>query len=110
MSALIVCVRRNPAGIDGLALVQPRVLRLSLFQDRDVGVGVFPEGEEILVGNLGPDFIPRQRGGAALSKIRQCAYRRIHYNSRMVEFIIVILFAFSYLVSPVYSSGDGSDG
>jgi hypothetical protein len=26
-----------------------------LFQDRDVGVGVFPEGEEIFVGGKGAD-------------------------------------------------------
>jgi hypothetical protein len=39
---------------DALALVQVRVLRLSLSQDWDVGVGAFPEGEEILVGNPGP--------------------------------------------------------
>ena len=31
-------------------LLQLRVLRLGLLQDGDVGVGVFPEGEEILVG------------------------------------------------------------
>ena len=30
-------------------LLQLRVLRLGLFQDGNVGVGVFPEGEEILV-------------------------------------------------------------
>ena len=31
-------------------LVQLRVLRLGLLQDGDVGVGVFPEREEIFVG------------------------------------------------------------
>src|SRR5271170_6131731 len=31
-------------------LLQLRVLRLGLLQDGDVGVGVFPEGEEIFVG------------------------------------------------------------
>ena len=30
-------------------LLQLRVLRLGFFQDGDVGVGVFPEGEEVLV-------------------------------------------------------------
>src|ERR1700678_3597232 len=68
-----------------LPLIQLRVLRLSLFQDGDVGVGVLPEGEEILVGNLCPGFISRQRVGAAKSEMRQCAYRRIHHNSPMVE-------------------------
>jgi hypothetical protein len=31
-------------------LLQLRVLRFGLFQDGDVGVGVFPECDEILVG------------------------------------------------------------
>ena len=36
-------------------LLQPRVLRFGLFQDGDIGVGVFPEGEEIFVGSERPD-------------------------------------------------------
>src|SRR5712692_4178685 len=36
-------------------LLQLRVLRLGLLQDGDVGVGVFPEGEEIFVGGERPD-------------------------------------------------------
>jgi hypothetical protein len=35
--------------LGGRRLLQLRVLRLGFLQDRDVGVGVFPEGEEILV-------------------------------------------------------------
>ena len=31
---------------------QPGVIRLGLLENGDVGVGVFPEGEEILVGSL----------------------------------------------------------
>ena len=31
-------------------LLQLRVVRLGFFQDGDVGVGVFPEGEEVLIG------------------------------------------------------------
>src|SRR6266568_4110611 len=34
-------------------LLQLRVLSLSLDKDGDVGVGVFPEGEEILIGGAG---------------------------------------------------------
>jgi hypothetical protein len=33
--------------------LQFRVFRLGLLQDGEVGVGVFPEGEEILIGHLG---------------------------------------------------------
>jgi|ERR1017187_9926445 hypothetical protein len=38
-----------------LSLLQLRVLRLGFLQDGDVGVGVFPEGEEIIVGGECPD-------------------------------------------------------
>ena len=36
-------------------LLQLGVLRLGFFQDGDVGVGVFPEREEIFVGGERPD-------------------------------------------------------
>ena len=45
-------------------LLQLGVLRLGFLQDGDVGVGVFPEGEEVLVGGAGlggvaaPQFPP----------------------------------------------------
>ena len=41
-------------------LLQPGVFRLGLLKDRDIGVGVFPESEEILVGSLGFGLISRQ--------------------------------------------------
>jgi len=44
---LDVSCEKNPAGS-----FQHRVLRLSLLQDGDVGVGVVPEREEILIGRL----------------------------------------------------------
>ena len=34
-----------------------RILRLGLLQDGNVGVGIFLEGEEILIGRLGPDGV-----------------------------------------------------
>jgi hypothetical protein len=39
----------------GSALLELRVLGLGLLQDGDVGVGVFPECEEIFVGGERPD-------------------------------------------------------
>ena len=41
-------------------LLQFRVFGFRLFQDGNIGVGVFPEGEEILVGGLCLGRIPRQ--------------------------------------------------
>jgi hypothetical protein len=36
-------------------LLQLRVFQFGLLQDGDVGIGVFPEGEEVFVGGEGPD-------------------------------------------------------
>ncbi len=40
--------------------LQLGVFRLRLLEDRDVGVGVFPESEEILVGSLCLGLVSRQ--------------------------------------------------
>jgi hypothetical protein len=45
---------------EGNRSLQLCVFRLGLFEDRDVGVGVFPEGEEFLVGGLCLSLISRQ--------------------------------------------------
>ena len=45
-------------------LLQLRVLRLGLLQDGDVGVGVFPEREEVLIFGAGRGGITRHRVGA----------------------------------------------
>src|SRR5271168_1170827 len=50
---------------DKRALLQSCVLRLGFFQDGDVGVGVFPEGEEIFVGGQRPDA-----GGIGICSLR----------------------------------------
>ncbi len=39
-----------------LGLLQPCVLGLGFFQDGDVGVGVFPEGEEVFVSGESTDL------------------------------------------------------
>jgi hypothetical protein len=48
----------NPTAQDNVlvqacCLLQLRILRLGFLQDGDVKVGVFPEGEEVLVGGAG---------------------------------------------------------
>jgi hypothetical protein len=43
------------SGSAPISLFQFRVLRFGLLQDGDVGVGVFPEGEEVFVGGEGAD-------------------------------------------------------
>jgi hypothetical protein len=55
------------------ASLQLGVFRLGLLEDRDVGVGVFPEIEEILVGSLGLGLVPRQNERSAALQVRQRA-------------------------------------
>ena len=46
-----------------------------MLEDRDVGVGVIPEGEKILVGSLCLGLVSRQHKRPAQLQVRQCAYR-----------------------------------
>ena len=52
--------RASEADVWKLALLQPGVLRLCLYQNRNVGIGVFPEGEKIPVRQLCLDLVPRE--------------------------------------------------
>jgi len=49
-------------------LLQLRVLGLCLHQDRDVGVGVLPQREEVLIGGAGFGGVARCREGAGEAK------------------------------------------
>ena len=46
------------------------VLRLSLRQNRNIGIGSFPKREEILISNLSFRRIAGQRIGAAKTEMR----------------------------------------
>src|ERR1022692_3808157 len=61
------------------------VFRFGLLEDRDVGVGVFPEAEEILVGSLCLAPISRQSERPAQLQARQCAYGIGENDARVVE-------------------------
>ena len=56
--------RASEADVWKLALLQPGVLRLCLHQNRNVGVGVFPEGEKIPVGKLCLGLVARESEGS----------------------------------------------
>src|SRR5258708_36946423 len=56
---------QSPIPTQELGLLQLRVLRFGFFQDEDVGVGVFPEGEELFVGGERPDA-----GGIGVRSLR----------------------------------------
>ena len=57
----------------GTLLVQLRVLRFRFFQDGDVGVGVFPEGEEILISSFGLGGITFECVGAGEAEVGERA-------------------------------------
>src|SRR5216683_826783 len=66
-------------------LMQLRVLRLGFLQDGDVGVGVFPEGEEVLVCALRFDGVVREGVGTGQSQMRQCADEIVLHHAGVVE-------------------------
>ena len=43
-----------------MSSIQLRILGLGFFEDRNVGVGIFPNGEEVLIGAAGTSRIARQ--------------------------------------------------
>jgi hypothetical protein len=66
-------------------LLQLRVLSFSLLQDGDVGVGVFPEREEILVRRLGLGRVALHNIGSADLEMGEYSDGLVDYNSAMVE-------------------------
>src|SRR5262245_19413512 len=56
-------------------LLQLRVLCLGFFQDGDVGVGVFPEGEEILVSLASFGLVPQSCVGVSLAEAGERNHR-----------------------------------
>jgi hypothetical protein len=57
-------------------LLQLRVLCLSVFQDRDIGVGIFPKGQKILIGGAGFGAMVLLGVGASQLQLGQ-AHQRI---------------------------------
>jgi hypothetical protein len=65
--------------------LQLRVLRLGFFQDRDVGVGVFPQSEEVLVRSASLRSVALESVGACQTEMRQCAQREVPDDTWMVK-------------------------
>src|SRR2546427_4496513 len=65
--------------------LQLRVLRFCFLQDGDVGVGVFPEGEEVLVSGAGLGGVTGEGIGACEAEMGECAQREVQDDAAMVE-------------------------
>jgi hypothetical protein len=63
-------------------LLQLRVLRLGFFQGRDVGVGVFPQREELLVSSYRFDPVAGEHICAAKLQAGQRAPRKIERSGK----------------------------
>ena len=76
-------------------LLQLRVLRLGLLQDGDVGIGVFPEREEILVLDAGLRQVTLDGIGAAEAKMGEGTDGFVEYDTAMVEDFLELPSGFS---------------
>src|SRR5277367_5993611 len=65
--------------------MQLLILRLGPFKDRNVRVSIFPEGEEILVGDPGFGGISLQNIGAAETKMRERTDWFVKHDAGMLE-------------------------
>ena len=102
-------LRRRAAAAER-KLLQLGVFRLRLREDRDVGVGVFPEREEILVGSLRLDRISRQRERSAQLQVRQCADGIAGNDPAMIENFLEFRSGFGALVCSQIGQAAHIDG
>jgi hypothetical protein len=70
-----------------------------LFQDGDVGVGVFPKREEILIGRFCLGGVALQGVGVGKSTVSQSSDRFVAHNAAMVEDFLELGGGFAALMS-----------
>src|SRR5690242_3997054 len=71
--------------VNAPASLQLRVLRLGLLQDGNVGVGVLPEGKEVLIRGAGFGGVALESISAGETEMGKRAKRKINYDATMVE-------------------------
>src|SRR6266849_7877105 len=64
---------------------QPRILLLGFLQDGDVGIGVFPESEKILVCGAGLTDVGLHRVSTSEAEVGECPQREVQHNTAMIE-------------------------
>ena len=72
-------------GSERWGLFQLCVLRLGFLQDGNVGVGVFPEREEILIGGSGLDRVALHGVSTGQSQPGQRAPGKVHHQSSVLD-------------------------
>src|SRR5271157_230258 len=65
--------------------LQLRVLRLRLLQDGNIGVGIFPEGEEVQVRSLSLGSIALHGVGSCQLQTGQCTNWVADHDSRVIQ-------------------------
>src|SRR5260370_17581858 len=68
-----------------LPLLQLRVLGPGFLQNGDVGIGVFPESEEVLIGSLGFRGVAGEDISAGKAEMRQRAQRKVDDNAAVPQ-------------------------
>jgi len=86
------------ATITSERLLQLSVLGFGLLQDGDVGVGVFPEGEEVFVGGLRLGRVTCHRVRTTDLKMSNCSDGFIGHRATMVEDFLKLCGSFVSLV------------
>src|SRR5271170_86198 len=70
------------------ALVQLGLLGFGLTQNGDVGVGISPQGEEVLICGAGFVLIARERLSTPQLQMRKCCNGLIQSNARVIEYLL----------------------
>src|SRR5579863_6723608 len=69
-------------------LLQLRILRLGFLQDGNIGVGVVPEGEEILVGRAGGGDVSLEDASACQAEMGEGRCRRVSRHCSVIEEVL----------------------
>ena len=68
--------------------LQFRILCFGFFQDRDVGVRVFPDREEVLVGPLRVAYVALKSVCACKTETRESSEREVQRNSAVINQVL----------------------
>ena len=79
-------------------LLQFRVLCPGFFQDGDVGVGVLPQIEEVLISSAGWGFVSSERIGTPHLPMCQRTERKIHQATGMIQEFLKLAVRFVPLI------------